>query len=161
MLAPLFAMACDQPAAAQEKPATPEAVKAEKETRYLAFQIFTYGPNPLIATMGEGTNPQPARFPDKAVLRDYIEDIKQRIGTVGDQQTRLAVMLGPLSALIMATPRPPSSLSLDLNWPLRPMWLSVSISTIQCSGRSARTCGAIRITWRPWTGTGHHARAES
>ena len=69
----------------------------EKETRYLAFQIFTYGPNPLMATMGEGKNPQPARFPGKAVLRDYIGDIKRRIGTVGDQQTRLAVMLGHLS----------------------------------------------------------------
>ena len=71
--------------------------QTEKETRYLAFQIFTYGPNPKVATMGEGTNPQPARFPDKAVLRDYIEDIKLRIGSVGDRQTRLAVMLGPLS----------------------------------------------------------------
>ena len=69
----------------------------EKETRYLAFQIFTYGPNPIIATMGEGKNPQPARFPDKAMLRDYIEDIKRRIGTVGDQQTRLAVVLGHLA----------------------------------------------------------------
>lgn len=64
--------------------------EAERETRYLAFQIFTYGPNPKVATMGEGTNPQLARFPDKAVLRDYIEDIKRRIGTVGDPQTRLA-----------------------------------------------------------------------
>ena len=70
---------------------------AEKETRYLAFQIFTYGPNPKLATMGEGPNPQPARFPDKAVLLAYIEDIKQRIGTVGDKQTRLAVVLGQLS----------------------------------------------------------------
>ena len=70
---------------------------AEKETKYLAFQIFTYGPNPIIATMGEGKNPQPARFPDKAVLRDYIGDIKRRIGTVGDPQTRLAVVLGHLA----------------------------------------------------------------
>lgn len=70
--------------------------EAEKETRYLAFQIFTYGPNPKIASMGEGMNPL-ARFPDKATLRDYIEDIKRRIGTVGAQQTRLAVMLGPIS----------------------------------------------------------------
>jgi hypothetical protein len=80
-----------------EQPAALEAAKAEKETRYLAFQIFTYGPNPKIPTMGEGTNPQPARFPDKATLRDYIEDIKRRIGTVGDQQTRLAVVLGHFS----------------------------------------------------------------
>ena len=95
----LFAgLAWAQPSpVAEKKPATPESLKAEKETRYLAFQIFTYGPNPIIATMGEGTNPQPARFPDKAVLRNYIADIKQRIGTVGDRQTRLAVMLGPLS----------------------------------------------------------------
>jgi hypothetical protein len=71
--------------------------EVDKETRYLAFQIFTYGPNPKIPTMGEGANPQPARFPDKAVLRDYIEDIKQRIGAVGDRQTRLAVILGHLS----------------------------------------------------------------
>jgi hypothetical protein len=71
--------------------------QADKETRYLAFQIFTYGPNPLIPTMGEGPHPQPARFPDKAVLRDYINDIKRRIGTEGDKRTRLAVMLGHLS----------------------------------------------------------------
>src|SRR5260221_337289 len=47
--------------------------------------------------MGEGKNPQPARFPDKATLRDYIEDIKRRIDAVGDQHTRLAVMLGHLA----------------------------------------------------------------
>jgi len=79
-----------------KQPATPEAASAVKETRYLAFQIFTYGPNPIVASMGEGKNPL-ARFPDKATLRDYIEDIKRRIGTVGDQQNRLAVMLGALS----------------------------------------------------------------
>jgi hypothetical protein len=70
--------------------------QAEKETRYLAFQIFTYGPNPKIARMGEGPSPV-AQFPDKVTLRNYIADIKGRIGTAGDQQTRLAVMLGPLS----------------------------------------------------------------
>ncbi len=68
----------------------------QPETRYLAFQIFTYGPNPKIARMGEGMNPI-AGFPDKAVLREYIEDIKRRIGTIGDRKTRLAVTLGPLS----------------------------------------------------------------
>ena len=80
-----------------KKPATPNVPQAEMETKYLAFQIFTYGPNPRVATMGEGTNPQPARFPDKVTLRDYIKDIKRRIGAVGDQQTRLAVVLGHLS----------------------------------------------------------------
>ena len=71
--------------------------ETEQETRYLVFQIFTYGPNLLTPTMGEGRNPQPARFPDKAPLRAYIEDIKGRIGAVGDLQTRLGVMLGTLS----------------------------------------------------------------
>ncbi len=66
------------------------------ETRYLAFQIFTYGPNPRLASMGEGKNPL-AKFPDKTTLRDYIVDIRQRIGTVGDRQTKLAVILGHLS----------------------------------------------------------------
>src|SRR6202034_1529690 len=42
-------------------------------------------------------NPQPARFPDKAVLRDDIGDIKNRIGAVGGRQNRLAVVLGHLS----------------------------------------------------------------
>jgi hypothetical protein len=69
---------------------------AKAETRYLAFQIFTYGPNPKIASMGEGAHAV-ARFPDKAALREYIEDIKGRIGTVGDQQNRLAVMLGQIA----------------------------------------------------------------
>jgi hypothetical protein len=68
----------------------------EKQTRYLSFQIFTYGPNPQSARMGEEPNPI-AKFPDKAVLRGYIEDIKRRIGTVGEGRTRLAVTFGPLS----------------------------------------------------------------
>ena len=77
-------------------PATPDSSKAQNETRYLAFQIFTYGPDPRIPTMGEGPNPI-ARFPDKATLRDYIEDIKRRIGSVGGPDTKLAVLLGHLT----------------------------------------------------------------
>ena len=80
-----------------KKPPASDVAKAEHETRYLAFQIFTYGPNPKMAKMGEGTNPQPASFPDKATLRDYIDDIKQRIGSVGDRRNRLAVVLGHIS----------------------------------------------------------------
>ena len=97
IVASLLAMCCHEPAAAQEKQPASDSSTAQNETRYLAFQIFTYGPNPIIPTMGEGTNPQPARFPDKEVLRAYIQDIKQRIGAVGDQQTRLAVILGHFS----------------------------------------------------------------
>jgi hypothetical protein len=61
----------------------------------LVFQIFTYGPDPKIPISGS-SGQSVAGFPSKAALRDYIEDIKRGIGTVGDQKTRLAVMLGPL-----------------------------------------------------------------
>ena len=78
------------------KPATPDSSRAEKETRYLAFQIFTYfSPDPKVASALSSGMKEPL-VPGKAALRDYIQDIKQRIGTVGDQQTRLAVILGPL-----------------------------------------------------------------
>lgn len=79
-----------------QEPATSASSKANTETRYLAFQIFTYGPDPRIPSMGEGKNPV-ARFPDKTILRDYIADIKGRIGTVGHRQNRLAVVLGHLA----------------------------------------------------------------
>jgi hypothetical protein len=36
-------------------------LKAEKGTRSLAFQAFTYGPDPRVASLGEGMNPL-ARF---------------------------------------------------------------------------------------------------
>ena len=71
-------------------------VTAEQETKYLAFQIFThYSADPKDAQalnngMGERLTP------GTAALRDYVLDIKQRIGIIGDRQTRLAVMLGPL-----------------------------------------------------------------
>ena len=73
-----------------------DSSKPEKETRYLAFQIFTYGPDPRIPTMGERPN-SVAKFPDEATLRAYILDIKQRIGIVGDPRNRLAVVLGHLA----------------------------------------------------------------
>jgi len=77
-----------------KKRAAADSLKAEKETRYLAFQIFTYSPDPTFALSGEGK--ETPGMPDKASLLDYTGDIKRRIGTVGGQQTRLAVMLGPL-----------------------------------------------------------------
>jgi hypothetical protein len=66
-----------------------------KETRYLAFQIFTASPDPNIAMSGEGLKPL-GSLPEPGPLRDYINDIKTRIGTVGDPHTRLAVMFGPI-----------------------------------------------------------------
>jgi len=68
----------------------------EQETRYLAFQIFTYfSPDPKVASLMSSGSKEPL-VPGTAALRAYVEDIKQRIGTVGDRRTRLAVMLGPL-----------------------------------------------------------------
>lgn len=78
----------------QDTPTAPPSVK-RGETRYLAFQIFTSSPDPKVAVAAEGLKPL-GSLPDAATLRNSIEDIKRRIGTVGNRQTRLAVMLGPL-----------------------------------------------------------------
>jgi len=68
----------------------------ENETRYLAFQIFTrFTPDPKDAQAMSSGMREPL-VPGSAALRTYVEDIRQRIGTVGDRNTRLAVMLGPL-----------------------------------------------------------------
>jgi hypothetical protein len=70
--------------------------KVEGETCYLAFQIFTYfSPDPKVARLLSSGHPEPL-LPGRPALRDYIQDIKQRIGTVGTGPTHLAVMLGPL-----------------------------------------------------------------
>ncbi len=74
----------------------PRRASTQQETRYLAFQIFTGTPNPIYALSAEGIKPLGA-LPDRASLREYILDIKRRIGAVGDRKTRLAVILGPLS----------------------------------------------------------------
>ncbi len=66
--------------------------RIESETRYLAFQIFTWSPDPKMAGFGtSGTT-----LPSKAPLLPYIQDIKNRIGTVGDRQNRLGFFLGPI-----------------------------------------------------------------
>jgi len=79
-----------------QQPSNPVSVKAENEARYLAFQIFTYySPDPKVAShMSSGSSER--LLPGTAALRKYVDDIKQRIGTVGQKNTRLAVMLGPL-----------------------------------------------------------------
>jgi hypothetical protein len=68
----------------------------EQETRYLAFQIFTYYSSDPKAAQALSNGMKERLTPGTAALRSYVEDIKQRIGIVGDRQTRLAVMLGPL-----------------------------------------------------------------
>ena len=93
ILASLLAMGSYQPAAAQEKPVAPEA-KAEKETRYLAFQIFTYySPDPKVAALLSSGSKE-RLLPGKAALRDYVLDIKQRIGTVGDRENQAGCHAG-------------------------------------------------------------------
>jgi acetyl esterase/lipase len=68
----------------------------EQETRYLAFQIFTQFSSDAQDAHALSSGMREPLVPGTAALRNYVEDIKQRIGTVGDRQTRLAVMLGPL-----------------------------------------------------------------
>jgi hypothetical protein len=76
------------------KPATADS--SSTETRYLAFQVFTnFTTDPRDArTLNNGMK-EPL-VPGTVALRDYVLDIKQRIGAVGDTKARLAVMLGPL-----------------------------------------------------------------
>lgn len=141
------------------RPATPNSSKAEGETRYLGFQIFTYGPDPRIPSMGEGRDPI-ARFPERATLRDYILDIKRRIGTVGDRRNRLAFVVGHLSfdhddAEVVRFIEMAFGLALETDVAVG---FHVDDSMFWAS---ARTCGAIRITWRPSTGTGPRARADA
>lgn len=78
-----------------QKPAS-SVLNGNNETRYLAFQIFTYySPDPKVAgLLSSGSKEQ--LLPGKTALHDYVLDIKTRIGVVGSRQTRLAVMLGPL-----------------------------------------------------------------
>ena len=97
-----------------KKPATPESLKAEKETRYLAFQIFTYGPDPKIATYGRGEEPNrqvPGQGGASRLHRGHQTADRHR-GRPADPTGRHA---GARSALIMATPRSPGSSSLRLN----------------------------------------------
>jgi hypothetical protein len=61
-------------------------------TRYLAFQIFTWSPDPRIAGFRlEGTT-----LPGKGPLLPYVQNIKSRVGMVGDSRSRLAFFLGPI-----------------------------------------------------------------
>jgi len=67
-----------------------------REPRYLAFQIFTHYTPDSHDALALNNGMRTRLTPGTAALRAYTEDIKQRIGSVGGEQTRLAVMLGPL-----------------------------------------------------------------
>ncbi len=66
------------------------------ETRYLAFQVFTGTSNPAQAIGDSGMQPLSA-IPSQAQLHTFVQDITHRIGSVGKEQTRLAVIFGPLA----------------------------------------------------------------
>ncbi len=66
------------------------------EVRYLAFQVFTGAPDPTIAIGGSGVHPL-GPMPAQPERDAFVQDIIRRIGTVGEGQTQLAVIFGPLA----------------------------------------------------------------
>ena len=76
--------------------APPTGAGGGTETRYLAFQVFTGSPDPRQAIGDSGMQPL-GPLPSEAALNPFVRDIAQRIGTVGDRKTRLAVIFGPLA----------------------------------------------------------------
>jgi hypothetical protein len=77
--------------------AHPQArVDQHGETRYLAFQIFSSGPDPRIPIGDSGLNPL-GPMPSQDALDPFVQDIIHRIGTVGTGKSRLAVILGHLA----------------------------------------------------------------
>jgi hypothetical protein len=69
-----------------------EPERIQPETRYLMFHIFTWSPDPRVA--GFGT--ECTTLPTEAPLLPYIQDIKTRVGMVGDHRNRLGFVLGPI-----------------------------------------------------------------
>ena len=143
-----------------QKPPPPESVKGENEARYLAFQIFIdYSPDPRVASqLSSGSRER--LVPGTRALRNYVEDIKRRTGTVGDERTRLAVMLGPhcfeqTDAELAEFVERAFDLALETDVAVG-FHIDDSIFWL-----SARIRGAIPKTWRPWTGTAPHARADA
>ena len=66
-----------------------------RETRYLAFQVFTGAADPIIPIGGSGLNAL-GPMPSQARLDAFVKDVIVRIGGVGQGKTRLAVVFGPL-----------------------------------------------------------------
>ena len=67
-----------------------------RETRYLAFQIFTGAADPIVPIGGSGLSAL-GPMPSQPLLDAFVKDIITRIGSVGQDRTRLAVIFGPLS----------------------------------------------------------------
>ena len=74
----------------------PTRAEEPAETRYLAFQIFTGASNPTLAIGDSGLRPL-TPMPSQDALNRFVEDIRHKIGTAGNQKRRLAVIFGPLA----------------------------------------------------------------
>src|ERR1700722_16160143 len=92
ILALLLAISCCLPTTAREKPATPKGEKAEKETRYLVFQVW-----PLLHGY-PGIPPKPGHFSlSKSQMEGFVSDVAKAIGTTGDARHKLGFAVGPFS----------------------------------------------------------------
>src|SRR5258708_19556607 len=65
-------------------------------TKYLAFQVFIGSPSPNIPIGGSGSQPL-SPPPSKAAMKLLVQNIVDQIGGTGDQQHKLAFIIGPLA----------------------------------------------------------------
>ncbi len=65
-------------------------------TKYLAFQVFIGSPSPNIPIGGGGSQPL-SPPPSKAAMKLLVQNIVDQIGGTGDQQHKLAFIIGPLA----------------------------------------------------------------
>ena len=62
----------------------PTRAEEPAETRYLAFQIFTGASDPTLAIGDSGLHPL-TPMPSQDALNSFVEDIRHKIGAVGNQ----------------------------------------------------------------------------
>lgn len=72
------------------------ASQATITTRYLAFQMFTGAPDPSLPLGASGRNPL-SPPPSKDTMSQFVQRLIAEIGTTGDADTKLAVIIGPLA----------------------------------------------------------------
>ena len=72
----------------------PAAFSSSSTTKYLAFQVFIGAFDPTVPIGGSGINPL-SPPPPKAAISEFVQDIIDRIGVKGNEQTKLAFIEGP------------------------------------------------------------------
>ena len=70
------------------------SARADMDTRYLMFQIFTAAAEPEQAM---GATMSLTEVPERGVLQAYARRIKDRIGSTGDRRCKLGFVLGPIA----------------------------------------------------------------